>query len=69
VYNAETDKQIEALSEVLEIKLIEKLREEEAGVYGVQVGGSASKSLRRVIASELVLLVLLKMLKNWLLVL
>lgn len=43
VYNAETDKQIEALSEVLEIKLIEKLREEEAGVYGVQVGGSASK--------------------------
>ncbi len=42
-YNAQTDKQIEALSEVLEIKLIEKLREEEAGVYGVQVGASATK--------------------------
>ncbi len=42
-YNTQTDKQIEALSEVLEIKLIEKLREEEAGVYGVQVGASATK--------------------------
>ena len=34
---------MEALSEVLEIKLIEKLREEESGVYGVGVSGSVSK--------------------------
>ncbi len=43
VFNASNDKQVEALAEVLEIKLIEKLREDEAGVYGVQVSGSATK--------------------------
>jgi zinc protease len=43
-YTAETDKQIEALGEVLEIKLIEKLREEESGVYGVGVSASAGKT-------------------------
>lgn len=39
----DSEKQVEALSEVLEIKLIEKLREEESGVYGVGVSGSVSK--------------------------
>jgi zinc protease len=39
----ENDTQVEALSEVLEIKLIEKLREEESGVYGVGVSGSTQK--------------------------
>lgn len=39
----ENETQVEALSEVLEIKLIEKLREEESGVYGVGVSGSVSK--------------------------
>ncbi|MBP6385186.1 MAG: insulinase family protein, partial [Pseudarcicella sp.] len=34
--------QLNALAEVLEIKLIEKLREEEAGVYGVGVNSSSS---------------------------
>jgi zinc protease len=39
----ESETQVEALSEVLEIKLTEKLREEESGVYGVGVSGSVSK--------------------------
>jgi zinc protease len=39
----ENELQIEALAEVLEIKLIEKLREEESGVYGVGVNGSSNK--------------------------
>lgn len=39
----ENETQVEALSEVLEIKLTEKLREEESGVYGVGVSGSVSK--------------------------
>lgn len=40
---SENETQVEALTEVLEIKLIEKLREEEAGVYGVGVSGSTAK--------------------------
>ncbi|MES2520958.1 MAG: insulinase family protein [Bacteroidota bacterium] len=40
----ENETQVEALSEVLEIKLIEKLREEESGVYGVGVSGSTAKT-------------------------
>ena len=40
----ENETQVEALSEVLEIKLIEKLREEESGVYGVGVSGSTTKT-------------------------
>ncbi len=40
---SESETQVEALSEVLEIKLIEKLREEESGVYGVGVSGSTAK--------------------------
>jgi zinc protease len=39
----ENDTQVEAIAEVLEIKLIEKLREEESGVYGVGVSGSTQK--------------------------
>jgi zinc protease len=39
----ENETQVEALSEVLEIKLTEKLREEESGVYGVGVSSSVSK--------------------------
>ena len=39
----ENETQVEALTEVLEIKLIEKLREEESGVYGVGVSGSTAK--------------------------
>ncbi len=39
----ENETQVEALSEVLEIKLTEKLREEESGVYGVGVSGSTAK--------------------------
>ena len=35
--------QIEALQEVLQIKLIEALREEESGVYGVSVSESTDK--------------------------
>lgn len=35
--------QVDALAEVLEIKLTEKLREEESGVYGVGASGSYSK--------------------------
>jgi zinc protease len=39
----ENETQVEAISEVLEIKLTEKLREEESGVYGVGVSGSTAK--------------------------
>ncbi|MBC3783726.1 M16 family metallopeptidase [Spirosoma utsteinense] len=42
-WSPETTTQIDALAEVLEIKLIEKLREEESGVYGVSAGGAYSK--------------------------
>ncbi|QJW92138.1 insulinase family protein [Spirosoma taeanense] len=42
-WSPEATTQIDALAEVLEIKLIEKLREEESGVYGVSVNGSYSK--------------------------
>ena len=39
-YNAETKMHIDALGELLSIKLIEKLREDESGVYGVGASGS-----------------------------
>ena len=42
-YNQKTEMAIKALGEVLTIKLIEKLREEEGGVYGVGARGSLSK--------------------------
>ncbi|WP_345267292.1 M16 family metallopeptidase [Nibrella viscosa] len=42
-WNPETTTQIDALAEVLEIKLTEKLREEESSVYGVGVNGSYAK--------------------------
>lgn len=42
-YNPENNMQIEALQEVLQIKLIEALREEESGVYGVSVSESTEK--------------------------
>lgn len=42
-YNSENNVQIEALQEVLQIKLIEALREEESGVYGVGVSESTEK--------------------------
>ncbi|WP_266362957.1 M16 family metallopeptidase [Tellurirhabdus rosea] len=42
-WNPENATQVDALAEVLEIKLTEKLREEESGVYGVSVGGGYSK--------------------------
>jgi zinc protease len=42
-YNPENNMQIEALQEVLQIKLIESLREEESGVYGVGVSESTDK--------------------------
>ncbi|KAA0989533.1 M16 family metallopeptidase [Dyadobacter aurulentus] len=42
-YSPENNIQIEALQEVLQIKLIEALREEESGVYGVGVSESADK--------------------------
>ncbi|MBT8211351.1 MAG: insulinase family protein, partial [Eudoraea sp.] len=42
-YDAETEMAIKALGEVLTIKLIEKLREEEGGVYGVGARGNLSK--------------------------
>ena len=42
-YNPENNIQIEALQEVLQIKLIEALREEESGVYGVSVSESIDK--------------------------
>jgi zinc protease len=42
-YNPENNIQIEALQEVLQIKLIEALREEESGVYGVSVSEGTDK--------------------------
>lgn len=42
-YNPANNVQIEALQEVLQIKLIEALREEESGVYGVGVSESTDK--------------------------
>ena len=42
-YNAEEAYALKSLSEVLTIKLIEKLREEEGGVYGVGARASISK--------------------------
>ncbi|AQG81440.1 M16 family metallopeptidase [Spirosoma montaniterrae] len=42
-WSPETTTQLDALAEVLEIKLIEKLREEESGVYGVGSNASYSK--------------------------
>ena len=42
-YSPENNMQIEALQEVLQIKLIEALREEESGVYGVSVSESTDK--------------------------
>ncbi len=42
-YDADTEMAIGALGEVLTIKLIEKLREEEGGVYGVGARGNLSK--------------------------
>ncbi|MPR34945.1 M16 family metallopeptidase [Salmonirosea aquatica] len=42
-YNPENNVQIEALQEVLQIKLIESLREEESGVYGVSVSDKTDK--------------------------
>ena len=42
-YDPDTEMAINALGEVLTIKLVEKLREEEGGVYGVGARGSLSK--------------------------
>jgi zinc protease len=42
-YEAEEDFSMKALGEILTIKLVEKLREEEAGVYGVGARGSLNK--------------------------
>ncbi|MDX1314087.1 MAG: insulinase family protein [Eudoraea sp.] len=42
-YDSETEMAVRALGEVLTIKLVEKLREEEGGVYGVGARGSLSK--------------------------
>lgn len=42
-YSPENNVQIEALQEVLQIKLIEALREEESGVYGVRVSQDVDK--------------------------
>ncbi len=42
-YNPEANVQIEAIGEALQIKLIEALREEESGVYGVGVRASTDK--------------------------
>jgi len=42
-YNAKEAKALSALGEVLSIKLIEKLREEEGGVYGAGARGSINK--------------------------
>lgn len=42
-YDEKTDYAINALGEILTIKLVEKLREEKAGVYGVSARGSFSK--------------------------
>ena len=43
-YNPENNMNIDALAKVLRIKLIELLREEEGGVYGVGANGSYSKN-------------------------
>lgn len=42
-YDSKTELAVKALGEVLTIKLVEKLREEEGGVYGVGARGSLSK--------------------------
>ncbi|MCE2613939.1 insulinase family protein [Flavobacteriaceae bacterium D16] len=42
-YDSDTEMAVKALGEVLTIKLVEKLREEEGGVYGVGARGSLSK--------------------------
>lgn len=42
-YNSDEAQAIKALGEVLTIKLIEELRENESGVYGVSANGSMSK--------------------------
>ena len=42
-YNAKEDRALEALGEILSIKLIEKLREEEGGVYGAGARGNMNK--------------------------
>ncbi len=42
-YSPEANVQIEAIAEALQIKLIEALREEESGVYGVGVRESTDK--------------------------
>ena len=42
-YDAKEDRALEALGEILSIKLIEKLREEEGGVYGAGARGNMSK--------------------------
>ena len=42
-YDRQTEMAVNALGEVLTIKLVEKLREEEGGVYGVGARGSLSK--------------------------
>jgi zinc protease len=43
-YNAKEKHLLRSLGEILSIKLIEKLREEESGVYGVGARGSMSKT-------------------------
>ena len=43
-YNAEEDYYLKSLGEILSIKLIEKLREEEGGVYGVGARGGMSRN-------------------------
>jgi zinc protease len=43
VYDAEENLKLQAAVEVLQIKVIEKLREEMGGVYGASVNGSISK--------------------------
>ncbi|MEJ5994093.1 insulinase family protein [Pedobacter sp. Du54] len=42
-YNETNNNQLDALAEVLTIKLIERLREDEGGVYGADAGASYSK--------------------------
>ncbi|WP_460956305.1 M16 family metallopeptidase [Spirosoma litoris] len=42
-WSPETATQLDALAEVLEIKLLEKLREEESGVYGVSANAAYAK--------------------------
>ncbi|MES3018080.1 MAG: insulinase family protein [Bacteroidota bacterium] len=43
IYNEKNNNQLDALAEVLSIKLIERLREDEGGVYGVGARASYSK--------------------------